>query len=273
MCPNYNCKRTTGKKGLIFHLSRFRNKQALFTFVPRNCNDMSKRNKLLKFAEILSFPNVYENYDAQNPVLQGADGVIADLRGCWAEKHFKNKNPITLELACGKGDYTLGLARMYPNRNFIGVDIKGARIWKGAQQALDEGLSNAAFLRTRIEQIALFFEPGEVSEIWITFPDPFLRNSKVNRRLTSPLFLNQYRRFIVSGGLVHLKTDEGLLYDFTLETLAEYPAAELRYHDNDIYAKPLLMPELNFHTFYEKMHLAAGKTIKYVQFSLETAQE
>ena len=134
---------------------------------------MSRRNKLKKFAEILSYPNVYENYDPKNPQLTGKDGALVDLRGQWASKHFGNDCPITLELACGRGEYSLDLGRRYPQRNFIGVDIKGARIWKGARIALGEGLPNVAFLRTRIEQIQLFFEPGEVSEIWITFPDPF----------------------------------------------------------------------------------------------------
>ena len=140
---------------------------------------MSKRNKLQKFAEVLSFSNVFENFSHSDPHLVGQNAERVDLKGKWQSDHFKNSNPVTLELACGKGHYTLGLARMYPERNFIGVDIKGARIWRGAHDALEEGLSNVAFLRTRIEQIAAFFEPHEVAEIWITFPDPFLRKSKV----------------------------------------------------------------------------------------------
>ena len=230
---------------------------------------MSRRNKLQKFAEVLSFPNVYENFDAKNPVLTGTGGVEVDLKGKWAQQHFSNDNPITLELACGKGDYTLGLARQFPERNFIGVDIKGARIWRGAKTALEEGLTNAAFLRTRIELIARFFEKGEVSEIWITFPDPFLRKSKANRRLTSDHFLEQYKRILANGGLVHLKTDEPNLYDFTLEVLAENKDYTLLYHDDDIYSKALPMPELELKTFYEKQHLAAGKTIKYIRFRLD----
>ncbi len=229
---------------------------------------MSRRNKLQKFAEVLAFPNVYENFDAKKPVLTGTGGVEVDLKGRWAQQHFGNDNPITLELACGKGDYTLGLARQFPERNFIGVDIKGARIWRGAKTALEEGLSNAAFLRTRIELIAHFFEMGEVAEIWITFPDPFLRKSKANRRLTSHQFLEQYKKILASGGLVHLKTDEPNLYHFTLEVLSENSDYELLYHDDDIYAKALPTPELELKTFYEKQHLAAGKTIKYIGFRL-----
>ena len=151
---------------------------------------MSRRNKLQKFAELLTFPNVYENFDPENPQLIGLNGMPVDRKGKWKKEHFKNDFPITLELACGRGEYSLGLGRMYPERNFIGVDIKGARIWKGARIALEENLTNVAFLRTRIEQIALFFDPEEIDEIWITFPDPFLRKSKANRRLTSCRFLS-----------------------------------------------------------------------------------
>lgn len=230
---------------------------------------MSRRNKLQKFAEVLAFPNVYENFDAKNPILTSTGGTTVHLKGKWSQQHFKNNNPITLELACGKGDYTLGLARLYPQRNFIGVDIKGARIWRGAKTALEENLGNVAFLRTRIELIAHFFDKGEVAEIWITFPDPFLRNSKANRRLTSKLFLEQYKKILAHGGLVHLKTDEPNLYNFTLEVLSENEDYELCYHDNDIYSKPLPTPELELKTFYELQHLAAGKTIKYVRFQLK----
>jgi tRNA (guanine-N7-)-methyltransferase len=229
---------------------------------------MSQRNKLQKFAEVLSFPNVYENFDATNPSLAGENGQPVELKGHWAERCFQNSNPITLELACGKGDYAIGLAQRFPERNFLGVDIKGARIWRGAKTALELGLENVAFLRTRIEQIALFFEPGEVDEIWITFPDPFLRNSKSNRRLTSPMFLKEYRKILRPGGHVHLKTDDPTLFEFTLEVLAEEKDVHIEYQDHDIYAKPLPMPELEIKTFYEKQHLAIGRTIKYVRFRL-----
>ncbi len=150
---------------------------------------MGRKNKLQRFADNLSFPNVYENFDVAHTVLTGKDGTTADMKGKWNELHFKNDNPLVLELACGYGEYCVGMGKMYPNRNFLGVDIKGARIWSGAKLALKEGIENAAFLRTRIEMIDKFFAPEEVSEIWITFPDPFLRESKSNRRLTSPPFL------------------------------------------------------------------------------------
>ncbi|MDX2071193.1 MAG: tRNA (guanosine(46)-N7)-methyltransferase TrmB [Haliscomenobacter sp.] len=229
---------------------------------------MSKRNKLQKFAELLSFPNVYENFDSGNPQLAGENGQIVDLKGQWKAGHFKNDAPLTLELACGRGEYSVALGEMYPERNFIGVDIKGARIWKGATAALQKGLPNVAFLRTRIEQIMHFFAEGEVDEIWITFPDPFLRNSKTNRRLTSPAFLDRYRKMMPAGGIVHLKTDDPTLYEFTLTVIRDYPEATLLYTDDDIYAKELPLPELEIKTYYERMHLAEKKTIKYVQFRL-----
>ena len=229
---------------------------------------MSQRNKLKKFAEVLTFPNVYENFDSSNPILCGENGREVEMKGEWAAKHFNNTNPITLELACGRGEYTLALAAHFPERNFIGVDIKGARIWRGAKNAIDQGLSNAAFLRTRIEQINLFFEENEVDEIWITFPDPFLKKGKSNRRLTAPNFLKHYSNILKNNGLIHLKTDDPTMYEFTLETLASQNTYNLLYHDDDIYAKTLPMPELEHKTYYEKKHLAIGRTIKYVRFQL-----
>ena len=229
---------------------------------------MSRRNKLQKFAEILSFPNVYENYDPKDPGLVGQDGEPVEMKGVWAEKHFKNDNPITLELACGRGEYTLGLSERFPSRNFIGLDVKGARIWKGSSIAIEKKLNNAAFLRTRIEQIGLFFDENEISEIWITFPDPFLRKGKENRRLTSPYFINQYRKVLHPNGTINLKTDSEELYEFTLETIGNDKKCKLIYHDDDIYSKDLVTEELEIKTYYEKMHLEAKKTIKYVKFTI-----
>ena len=231
---------------------------------------MSNKNKLQKFTELLTFPNVYENFNPKEPQLHGLNGAPVSLKGEWCAKHFHNDNPIVLELACGRGEYTLGMGRISPNRNFIGVDIKGARIWKGAGIALEEDLENVAFLRTRIEQLHLFFEPSEISEIWITFPDPFLTKSKANRRLTAPRFLDTYRKLLRRDGLIHLKTDEPNLYNFTLEMLEAYEGAKVLFHSDDIYGLPELpMPELEIKTYYERMHLAAQKTIKYIRFRLE----
>lgn len=230
---------------------------------------MGRKNKLRKFAEILSFPNVYECYNVQQATLVGVGMEPVDLKGRWNAAHFKNEHPITLELACGGGEYTVALARQFPERNFIGVDVKGNRIWKGARQALAENLPNAAFLRTRIEIIEQFFAPGEVSEIWITFPDPFPRNSKENRRLTSAYFLEKYRQILRPGGLLHLKHDDPDFYQFTLDTIAADPRCTLLYANDDIYAGPLEFPELGIQTMYESMHLAAGKRIKYVRWMVD----
>lgn len=214
------------------------------------------------------FPSVYQNFSVTEPVLTNSEGDDVEMKGKWNSHHFKNDQPIVLELACGGGEYTVGMAKMHPGKNFIGVDIKGARIWKGASASKEANLTNTAFLRIRIEQIALFFAPGEVSEIWITFPDPFLRLSKAKKRLTSPRFINTYRQILKEGGFVNLKTDEPNLYQFTLETLEEDAGTKLIYSENDIYSKPLYTPELEIKTFYEQMHLENQKTIKYVKFTI-----
>ena len=228
---------------------------------------MANRNKLQKFAELLTFPNVYENFDIEDGMLSGFNGQTIALKGLWHERHFKNNNPITLELACGRGEYALDLGRMFPERNFIGVDIKGARLHQGARKAIAEGLDNVAFLRTRIEMIDMFFASNEVAEIWITFPDPFLRESKSNRRLTAAPFLHKYKTFIQPDALVHLKTDSPVLYDFTLETLKNTEGVKLQIAEPNIYAKPLISRELHIKTYYEVKNIA-NSTMKYIQFKI-----
>ena len=175
------------------------------------------RHKLKKFAQLESFPNYYDNTDVRDPKNLVFMGQKVAIKGKWSSDYFKNDNPITLELACGRGEYAVALGRMFPDRNFIGVDIKGARIHQGATTALNEGLTNVAFLRTRIEMIEHFFAKDEVDEIWITFPDPFLRDADADKRLTAAPFLQRYRHFLQPDGVVHLKTDSPDLYDFTLE--------------------------------------------------------
>ena len=226
---------------------------------------MSRRNKLEKFAELLTFPNVYQNYDPKRPCLRYLGGEIVERKGHWATRHFRNRQAITLELACGGGEYTLALGERFPDRNFIGIDIKGNRIWKGARKAIAADLSNVAFLRTRIEQVNLFFENGEIDEMWITFPDPFLKKSKANRRLTSAAFLERYRQILKIGAVIHLKTDASELFDFTLETLADQLDFHLELADPDIYKMEALPPELLVKTFYENMHLKEGRKIKYLR--------
>jgi tRNA (guanine-N7-)-methyltransferase len=210
------------------------------------------QNKLERFEAIKSFSNV----------LQYPEG----MKGKW-DLYFKNNNSITLELACGKGEYSTNLGRQYKHRNFIGVDIKGNRIYVGAKAALAEGLDNVAFLRTQIGQLTTYFEKDEVSEIWIIFPDPFLRKSRAKNRLTHPRFLRLYQQILAPGGLIRLKTDSRELYDFTLETIAEQTCTIFEQIE-DVYGKGKAEGALAIQTFYEKMHLSEGRTIYYVAFSL-----
>lgn len=229
---------------------------------------MSRRNKLQKFSDLLSFPHVYESFEFGDPNLTRGVSEKASMKGKWGKVHFGNDNPIHLELACGRGEYTLALAKRYPDKNFIGVDVKGARIWKGATQALEESITNVAFLRCRIEQLELFFDEGEVSEIWITFPDPFLKDRKQNRRLTSPAFLEKYKLLLTRDGSIHLKTDSPLLFDYSRETVSDFPAMDIVKSIKDIYAGPLPHPDLDICTYYEKQHLLDQRKIKYLFFKL-----
>jgi tRNA (guanine-N7-)-methyltransferase len=228
---------------------------------------MGRKNKLRKFKELLAFPNVVENYDIKNPALILNEGEIIDLKGRWKKDFFKNDKPLILELACGRGEYTVQLARKYPDRNFLGIDIKGARIWQGAKLALEEELNNVGFLRTRIEQIGLFIGPGEVDEIWITFPDPFLK--KENRRLTSNAFLDRYKKILAQNNTIHLKTDDPTLYEFSMEVLRDRKDVHINYFKDDIYSEELVIPELEFKTYYEAQHLSKGRKIKYISFQLK----
>lgn len=227
---------------------------------------MSRRNKLEKFVELLMLENVYESPDFHNPGLIGLNGEPVDLKGNWAKGHFHNSNPIVLELACGRGEYSNALAELFPEKNFIGVDIKGARIHKGAKKALAAKLMNVAFLRTKIELLEHYFSPDEVSEIWITFPDPFLKESKSNKRLTSENFIKKYRSILASDGIVHLKTDDDKLYAFTLSLLKDQKGIEIIYAYDDIYSLENIPDVLKIKTHYELQHLGDGKTIKYIQF-------
>jgi tRNA (guanine-N7-)-methyltransferase len=229
---------------------------------------MSNKNKLGKFEDTKGYPNVYQNHDPKKPSLACQERDNIEMRGKWNSLHFKNDHPLILELACGRGEYTVALAQAYVDKNFVGVDVKGARIWEGATKALKAELNNAAFLRTRIEQLSLFVGEGEIDEVWITFPDPFLRESKENRRLTSARFLDVYKPLLKPNALIHLKTDDVTLYDFTLLTLMEYPGADILYQNKDIYATDLDFSELAFKTYYERSHLENGRTIKYIRFTI-----
>lgn len=225
---------------------------------------MAKLSKLQKFAAIRTFPNVYSSEAYDSNLVIDHRGEAIDMKGKWQE-HFGNNNPIILEVACGKGHYACGLGQRHPNKNYIGVELKGNRLYTGAKKALQEGLNNVAFLRARIEFIEFYFAKGEVSEIWITFPDPQL--GKPKKRTTSPRFLDVYRAIMGTENLVHLKTDSPDLYAYTLEVLEEQKI-DILYQKDDIYAEPLDFPELDIKTFYEEMHLEKGRTIKYLRFSV-----
>jgi tRNA (guanine-N7-)-methyltransferase len=194
------------------------------------------------------------------------DGI--PQKGSWRKEVFGNDHPVVLELGCGRGEYTVGLARLHPEMNFIGVDIKGARIWRGAKTGMEEGLNNVAFLRTQIELITHCFEAGEVDEIWLTFPDPQLKYRRTKHRLTSPEFLDRYRRIMKKGGRVHLKTDSEFLHAYTLGLLQGL-GMEPENANHDIYRIGTLPPELEIKTTYEKMFLKEGKPITYLSFTLD----
>lgn len=222
------------------------------------------KNKLKKFEELKTFACVFEYPFAR---LQ-AEKI--DIKGKWREKYFGNDNPIVLELGCGKGEYTTGLAEVFPDKNFIGIDIKGARIWKGAKHATMSGMKNVAFLRTDIELLPEFFAPSEVDEIWITFPDPQMK--KVRKRLISSRFLAIYSAVMRSAGIVHLKTDSPFLFTFA-SRLLDFNGINPITIDNDIYGNKTADPLKSIKTFYEQQWLSRGKKIKLVEFALPCGKE
>lgn len=209
--------------------------------------------------EVAKFPNVLEyTYFTEN----------SRPKGRWNQDIFKNSNPIVLELACGKGEYTIHLANKFPDKNFIGIDIKGPRIWRGAKTALEEELGNVRFLRMFIDHLTQFFDKNEIDEIWITFPDPYIgKKSNRKKRLTSSKFLDIYRNVLKPGGLIHLKTDSNTLFDFTLETIQNENCSIVR-QVNDVYKEAPDDELLTVKTHYESYHLRDGKTIRYVAFRL-----
>ena len=206
-----------------------------------------------------SYPHVFEYpYSV-------ADNVPFGMKGKWNEIFFKNNHPIVLELGCGRGEYTVGLGRMFPGKNFIGLDIKGSRMWTGATQALEENLGNGAFLRTNIEIIDRFFDPAEVSEIWLTFSDPQMK--KATKRLTSTYFMNRYRRFLVDNGIIHLKTDSNFMFTYT-RYMVDQNRMPVQFVTEDLYHSGLADDILGIRTYYEQQWLDRGLTIKYLKFQL-----
>lgn len=217
--------------------------------------------KLEKFADFKTFRNCFSlPYEALEKGF--------DLKGKWHRDFFHNNHPIVLELGCGRGEYSVGLAKQYPEKNFIGVDIKGNRIWTGAKESLEKKLDNVAFIRTRIDFIDYCFAENEVSEIWITFPDPQPQQSRERKRLTGPMFLNRYKKFLKPGGIIHLKTDNTGFYEYTLEVIRE-EGLVLHYHTADLYLhNPTNLVELtSIQTRYEKLFSEKGERIKYCAFS------
>lgn len=211
------------------------------------------RSKLQKFADLDTFVNTFQ--------------ITSGLKGRWHQHYFQNDHPITLELGCGKGEYSLYLAKRFPKRNFVGVDIKGSRIWNGAKKALQENLTNIAFLRTRIENLAEEFGMSEVETIWIPFPDPYPKRSKAKKRLTSPRFLKLYEQILTPSGKIHMKTDDPNLYRFTLATLKRENHTIVEYHP-DLYKVNNPTVECTIRTLFEKKQTRAGHTIKYICFQI-----
>ncbi|MDO4163618.1 MAG: tRNA (guanosine(46)-N7)-methyltransferase TrmB [Bacteroides sp.] len=222
------------------------------------------KGKLAKFADMASYPHVFEYpYSV-------VENVPFELKGCWNERFFKNNHPIVLELGCGRGEYTVGLGRIFPEKNFIGVDIKGARMWTGATDSLNAGMTNVAFLRTNIEIIDRFFAPGEVGEIWLTFSDPQMK--KATKRLTSTYFMERYRKFLVDGGIVHLKTDSNFMFTYT-RYMVEKNHLPVEFMTDDLYHSGLADDILSIRTYYEQQWLDRGLNIKYLKFRLPQTGE
>ena len=223
---------------------------------------MGSKNKLKRFKENETFSNVFQ--PNREEVLKG----LFSQRGRWHE-YFKNENPLVIELGCGKGEYTIGLARANPEMNFIGIDIKGARLWRGAKTAMEENISNVAFLRTQIELVNYTFAKEEVSEIWLTFPDPQIKYKRRKHRLTNPEFLARYKEILIPNGILHLKTDSQFLHGYTLGLL-QGRGDQILYANHDVYRNEG-SPEAvtGIQTFYENQYLQKGKPITYIQFRLQ----
>lgn len=206
-----------------------------------------------------------ENAESRNVIEEGKP-IFKTIKGHWNSVYFQNEADIVLELACGYGEYTVGLARIYSDKNFIGIDIKGARIWKGSSTAMKENLENVAFLRTQIDHLDRFFAPGEVSEIWITFPDPRPKKSDAHRRLTSPKYLEVYKKVIRKGGIIHLKTDDRKLHAYTVEQIAGQPDFQPLAETTDLYNSPWSDDHFGIKTRYEGKFTQQGIPIKYLCF-------
>lgn len=226
---------------------------------------MGQKKKRQRFAENKTFPHLFQLTYQES--LAGFP-----MQGKWKNDFFRSRHSLVLELGCGKGDYTVGLAKMDPEKNYIGIDIKGARLWRGAKTVSEDKIPNVAFVRSRIELLERFFGAGEVDEIWITFPDPHLRNSRAKKRLTHPAFLNRYRKVLAPEHYIHLKTDNPELYQFTLETL-RFNGIEPEVAIDNLYQSGYAGQAADIQTFYEQMWLEEGRSIHYLKFRLDLSQE
>lgn len=223
---------------------------------------MGSKNKLKRFNDNETFSNVIQ------PKREELTSAAFELKGNWNAHFFKNNNPIVLELGCGKGEYTLALAQQHPDKNFIGIDLKGARFWRGAKTALEENLPNVAFIRTQIELIEYLFNENEVAEIWITFPDPQIKYKRTKHRLTNQEFLNRYKKVLSPQGIIHLKTDSEFMHGYTLGLLHGL-GLEISYAHHDVYSNEYSPKEVtSIQTFYEKQYLEVAKKITYIAFTL-----
>jgi len=221
---------------------------------------VGQKNKLQKFADNRTFSNLFQY--SYEEIINGFH-----LKGKWAQDFFKNNNDIVIELGCGKGEYSVGMAEMYPDKNFIGLDIKGARLWRGLVTAKEKAIKNVAFVRGRINLVNHYFGKDEVSEIWITFPDPHARDTKARKRLTSPEFLKRYTGFLKKDGVINLKTDNIIVFESTLDTIKEY-GHKIIYQTYDVYSEGIDNELTSIQTFYEKKWLEHGTKIKFLKFSL-----
>lgn len=224
---------------------------------------MGSKNKLKRFKENETFSNVIQ------PTREEVFDNSLNLKGNWKQNFFKNDNPIVLELGCGKGEYSVNLAKMFPEKNFLGIDIKGARFWRGAKTALEENIPNVGFLRTQIELVDHLFEENEIDEIWITFPDPQIKYTRTKHRMTNPDFLAKYKKILKPDGVVHLKTDSEYMHGYTLGLL-QGMGLNIEYAHHDVYGTTNAPKEVtNIQTYYEGQYLAVGKKITYLRFNFK----
>lgn len=224
---------------------------------------MGSKNKLKRFKENETFANVFQ------PSREEVTGGEFPLKGKWNQEYFKNDNPVILELGCGKGEYTIGLAKLFPNNNYIGIDVKGARFWRGAKTAVENNLENVAFVRTQIELINSIFDAREVDEIWITFPDPQIKYKRTKHRMTNPEFLELYKKILKPDGVINLKTDSEFMHGYTLGLLQGL-GHEILYANHNVYKNEGSPSEvIGIQTFYEKQYLEVNKAITYIRFKIK----